>query len=103
MTTSLWIIVRTVIENASLIDPKVINIFDSRETVIGELVKRFIKDNVDELSSDHLKKQGYDLRERLMVGDLNNIDSKDGYKYTISNCKHGKYSYFDENIVSTYI
>ena len=97
----LWLVIR-IPEECNKDNIRVINIFRNRKVVIGELVKRFIKDKINNTTKSKLEKEAYDFRRRLLEGDTNDYESSDGYTYVISSCIEGKYSYFVKDVVSMY-
>ncbi len=102
MSDLVWMVVRNKKETSNYEDIRVINVFDSRTVVIGELVKHFIRDNIGQISENNLIQNAAKFRLRLLEGDTNDYNSPDGFIYTITSCFKNKYTHFESNIVDMY-
>ncbi len=96
-----WTIVKTVLNSSEPDDPEVLNIFETREHAIGELLKIYIKYNINLISKTKLEENIKKYHKRILDGDTNDIII-DKYKYTITGSKLNRFAYFDDEIVSIY-
>lgn len=96
-----WTIVKTVLNSTEVDDPQVLNIFETREHAIGELLKFYIKHNINLISKTKLEENVKTYHRRILDGDTNDIII-DAHKYTVTSSQLNRFAYFDDEIVSTY-
>lgn len=96
-----WVVVKTSIEFPNTHDPEILGIFENRDHAIGELIKYYIKYNVNLISKEKLNQEVLDLKRKIKSGDTNDM-FYDNHKYTISMGYLDKFGYFDSEIVNIY-